>query len=114
MVRTKQIYIKKSNKPLKKWVAIINENGRTKHVHFGQKGASDYTKHKDKNRMYRYIQRHGGKTMNSTTSYKENWSKNGYRTPGFWSRWLTWNKPTLKLSIRDINKRFSNIHVKMI
>ena len=95
-------------------VAIINENGRTKHVHFGQKGASDYTKHKDKNRMYRYIQRHGGKTMNSTTSYKENWSKNEYRTPGFWSRWLTWNKPTLKLSIRDINKRFSNIHVKMI
>lgn len=106
-----QIRVKKSPKPDKKWVAVIKENNREKNVHFGQKGASDYTKHKDVDRMGRYIIRHGGKSIKSTTSTKENWEKNGYKTAGFWSRWLTWNKPTIQASVRDINKRFDNIHV---
>jgi hypothetical protein len=37
---------------------------------------------------------------------RENWSKSGIKTAGFWSRWLLWNKPTLDESIRDIEKRF--------
>ena len=28
-------------------------------------------------------------------------------TPGFWSRWLLWNKPTLAASIQDAQRRFS-------
>ena len=39
------IIIKPSNKTDKKYMAIIDDK---KTVHFGQAGASDFTKHKDK------------------------------------------------------------------
>lgn len=64
-------------------------------IKFGAKGYSDYTKHKDKDRRDRYILRHKA---------RENWKD--YRTAGFWSRWILWNKPTIEQSIRDIKKRF--------
>ena len=41
------IIIKPSDKKDKKYPAIINNK---KHVNFGQRGASDYTKHKDDER----------------------------------------------------------------
>ena len=37
----------------------------------------------------------------------ENW--NDPTTAGFFSRWITWNKPTLTESLKDTNKRFKNI-----
>ena len=49
------IIIKKSEKPDKKLKAIIDGK---KTVHFGQSGASDFTKHKDNERKERYINRH--------------------------------------------------------
>jgi hypothetical protein len=36
----------------------------------------------------------------------ENWSKSGIDTAGFWSHWLLWNKPTIKDSYMDVNRRF--------
>ena len=50
-----EIVISKSDKKSQNYDAVINE---TKTVSFGQKGASDYTKHKNKNRKERYIGRH--------------------------------------------------------
>jgi hypothetical protein len=67
-------------------------------VHFGAAGYSDFTKHKDVDRKARYIERHRA---------KENWGKSGIHTPGFWSRWLLWNKPTLAASIQDVQNRFN-------
>jgi hypothetical protein len=32
----------------------------------------------------------------------ENWSKSRIETAGFWSRWLLWNKSTIKESYKDI------------
>ena len=49
------IVISKSNKKNKKYDAVING---TKTVAVGQNGASDYSKHKDKDRKERYIDRH--------------------------------------------------------
>jgi hypothetical protein len=67
-----------------------------KKIYFGQAGASDFTLHKDETRKQRYIKRHKN----------EDWSKSGIDTAGFWSRWLLWNKPSIKESYEDIKKRF--------
>ena len=96
---TLNIIIKTSHLPNKKYDAVIDGK---KTIPFGQKNASDFTKHKDEERKQRYIGRH---------KKTENW--NDPKTAGFYSRWLTWNKPTLEQSARDINNKFKNIHVKL-
>ena len=93
------IIIKSSTKPDKKYMAIIDDK---KTVHFGQKTASDYTIHKDIKRRDRYIARH---------QKNEGW--NNYNIAGFYSRWITWNKPAITESIRDTNKRFPNVHISL-
>jgi hypothetical protein len=74
---------------------IINKEG--KKISFGAVGYSDFTKHKDEDRKKLYILRH---------EKNENWTKSGIDTSGWWSRWLLWNKKTIKESYDDIKKRF--------
>ena len=87
------VKLRKSRRLEKKYEVEL-ENG--KRVYFGQAGASDFTKHHDEERRLRYIERHN--------RGRENW--NDYRTPGFWSRWLLWNKGSVEESKRDIEKKF--------
>jgi len=87
------IILLKSPKKTKKYRVIVGG----KNIDFGAKGYSDYTIHKDKERMKRYLLRH---------KKNENWKKTGIITAGFWSRWLLWNKPTMKESIKNIEKKF--------
>ena len=68
-----------------------------KKVYFGAAGYSDFVKHKNEDRTNWYILRH---------QTNEDWSKSGIDTAGFWSRWLLWNKTTIKESYEDIKKRF--------
>lgn len=68
-----------------------------KKVFFGAAGYSDYTIHKDEKRKQRYIERHKN---------NENWTKSGIDTAGFWSRYLLWEKPTIKESYNDIKRRY--------
>ena len=75
-------------------MAVIDYPGLKKTIHFGQKGASDYTKNKDKERKKSYIERHRP---------RENWSDP--LTAGFWSRYVLWNKTSLEASIRDAIRR---------
>ena len=49
-----EVIIKKSDKPEKKFVAIINND---KKVYFGAAGYSDYLQHNDDKRKERYIKR---------------------------------------------------------
>jgi hypothetical protein len=93
------IIIKPSNKPDKKYDAIIDGK---KTISFGQAGASDFTKHKNEERKNRYIDRH---------KKNENW--NDPKTAGFYSKNILWNKKTITESIRDTNNRFKNINIKM-
>jgi hypothetical protein len=86
------ILIKKSKRNNKKYDAIFKD----KVVSFGSKGYSDFTLHKDEERKQRYIERH---------RKREHWGKDGVETAGFLSRWVLWNKPTLKESIKDANKK---------
>jgi len=103
MFKMTQMYkIVPSPRSEKKW-RVITPSG--KKIDFGQDGASDYTIHKDAERKQRYINRHAGDDS-GLTSRRENWSKSGTATAGFWSRWLTWNLPDFIDSVRDIEKRF--------
>lgn len=89
--------IRRSHKKEKKWDAVfIKEDGIEKVVPFGQKGYSDFTKHKDETRRQRYIKRHSG--------MGENW--NDPTTPGALSLHILWNKPTFKASVADFKKKF--------
>jgi hypothetical protein len=92
------IILKKSTNPDKKYMVTLGN----KTVHFGAKGYSDYTIHKNRDRMLRYENRH---------KKRENWTKSGIETAGFWSKWILWNKPSLLVSIKDTEKRF-NIKIK--
>ena len=90
--------IKPSHKKDKKWDAtFVYPDGHTKVVPFGQKGYSDYTKHKDKTRKKRYINRHSG--------MGEHWNKPD--TPGALSLHVLWNKPSFRASVADFKKRFN-------
>ena len=91
-------YLQKSSNPGKKYmVTIIHNDGRRKKVHFGQAGASDYTKHKDKDRMKRYDDRHRS---------GENWGKAGIDKAGFWSKNILWSQPSLDKAIRSTSSKY--------
>jgi len=91
------IFLSESDKIDKKFMVRI-EN---KTIHFGQRGASDYTIHKDYDRMLRYVARHQA---------REDWTISGIKTAGFWSKHLLWNKTTLNASIKDIENTF-NVYI---
>jgi hypothetical protein len=89
--------IRRSHRSDKKWDAVfVKPNGREIITPFGQKGYSDYTKHKDPTRKQRYLNRHSG--------MGEHW--NQPTTPGALSKWILWNKPSFKASLKDFKRRF--------
>lgn len=88
------------------YVLIRSPNKRKKYrivtpefisIDFGANGFSDFSLHKDVDRRARYIMRH---------RKRENWTRTGINTAGWWSRYLLWNLPTIEDSIKDIEKRF--------
>lgn len=93
----KFIKIVKLRNEKKKYSAIFKnlKTDRNKVVKFGSAGMSDYTKHKDNERKERYIKRH---------KKRENW--NNLISPGALSRWILWNKKTIKSSLADYKKKF--------
>jgi hypothetical protein len=88
--------LKKSLKPAKKYDAIFEDEGREKTISFGAAGMSDFTLHHDEERKERYLNRH---------RKRENWDKPD--TPGALSRFILWNKKTIKASLKDFKKRFN-------
>ena len=106
-----KVIIKKSTKPKKKYMAVFYEDGtkirtkirtkkkkkkKKKTTHFGAAGMSDFTKHKDEARKQRYMNRHRA---------RENWQNP--MSAGSLSRYILWNKPTLRASISDYKGRFN-------
>jgi hypothetical protein len=90
--------IKPANDNIHKFVATIEtDDGNQRTVRFGAYGMSDYTKNKDPERKKRYLARHEA---------REDWTKSGILTRGFWSRWILWNLPTLQASVQDVRSRF--------
>ena len=90
--------VRPSHVPTKKWDAtFVYPDGHTKTVPFGQRSYSDFTKHKDKTRKQRYLNRHSG--------MGEHWNKPD--TAGALSRWVLWNKPTFRASLANFKRRFN-------
>tara|TARA_R100001198_G_C5154267_1_gene162329 strand:+ start:295 stop:579 length:285 start_codon:yes stop_codon:yes gene_type:complete len=85
------IELRKSNRADKKYMMIFDN----KTIHFGSSQHSDFTIHKNEKRKLNYLNRH---------RKRENWTD--IETAGALSRWILWNLPTLKESIRDTEKRF--------
>ena len=93
----KLLHIKPSTNPKKKYMAVFETDaGRSKTVHFGAAGMSDYTKNRDDARKENYLSRHRA---------TEDWNKPD--TAGALSRWILWNKPTISASIADYKSRFN-------
>ena len=90
-----KIILTKSKRKNKKFMILMP---KLEHQHhFGDSRYDSYTTHGDNKRKSSYLARH----------WKENWTKNGIHTPGFWSRWLLWNKSSINASIKDVEKRFT-------
>ena len=88
----RSVVLERDRDGIHKFVARFPE-GRT--VHFGRKGYSDYTIHKDPARMRRYLTRH---------RTRENWTRSGATTAGFWSRWLLWSRPSFRQAPKQTEK----------
>jgi hypothetical protein len=87
--------LQKNPNKLKKFKVTLPDG---KSVKFGARGYSDYTIHQDEDRMKRYLARHRS---------RENWTKKGIDTAGFWSRWLLWSKPSLPEAKKYMEKKFN-------
>lgn len=91
-----EVQIKRATNSRNKYTAIFYKDGKkVKTTHFGAAGMSDYTKHQDATRKARYLLRH---------KHREKWDD--YMSAGALSRWILWNKPTLKESIESYLQKF--------
>lgn len=79
-----------------KWRAtFLLDTGRTKTTHFGARGMSDFTLHKDRRRRQLYLARHRP---------TEDW--NDPTSAGALSRWLLWEYPSMNQALRAFKARF--------
>jgi len=89
-----------SGKESKYTVTVFYHKGSKiahKTIHFGMRGYSDFTQHRDPLRMKKYQSRHRS---------RENWNITGVLTAGFWSRWILWSEPSLLDAIEAITTKF--------
>jgi len=100
----KFISIKKANDGKHKYaVELLNEETkRKKTIKFGSEGMGDYiifTKRDGKKvadeHKTRYITRH---------QKREDWSKSGIATSGFWAKHILWNKPSFESSLAETKR----------
>ena len=105
-----EVKISKSTNPKKKLMAVFfedkNKDGKhkkTKTIHFGSAPNKDYTI---------YYKEDGKKKANERKSLyyarhikREDWTKP--MTAGTLSKYILWNKPTIKASISDYIKKFN-------
>jgi hypothetical protein len=99
-----KFYLEKSNRKDKKYmVSYLNpETGRVATIHFGAKGMSDFTIHKDEERKRLYLIRH---------QKNEDWDD--IKKAGTWARFLLWGEKTLEASVKEMEKKF-NIKIELI
>ena len=81
-----------SENPKKKY-AVLSPEGKI--IRFGDARYDDFTTHNDFKRKELYLARHKS---------AEDWED--LNKAGTWSRYLLWNLPTLRGSIRDMERKF--------
>ena len=95
---TVRAVLTKSWRMHKKWVVLMPD---TPPIHFGDVRYSDYLLHSDDERKRQYLARH----------QHQDWTNP--RTAAFWSRFVSWNKPTMRESLREIKQLF-DIDVRLV
>jgi hypothetical protein len=101
MSKINSVKFTKASNPQKKYTATFfdKDNKKIKTTHFGFRSKTDkkndFTLHGDPERKERYLDRHRA---------RENW--NAPMTAGALSRWVLWEKKSLKASMADYGKRF--------
>jgi hypothetical protein len=92
----KKMTVKRSDKSGKKYMAVFEIDGRKKTTHFGQAGAPDYTKTKNKEQRTRYRQRH-----------KKDLTTRDPTRAGYLSYYILWGESTsVRANISSYKKRF--------
>ncbi len=86
------VTLKRATNGIHKFMAIFPDG---KVVRFGRRGFSDYTLHKDPERMKRYLARHRS---------RENWTRSGRYSAGFWSRRILWSEPSFQAALRKTQR----------
>ena len=94
-----EIVIQKSHNPKKKYDAILNGN---KIISFGAAGYEDYTTHHDEKRKQNYIKRHSN----------EDWSRANLESAAWMSRYILWEKLSLREAIRHANDMYRDVKFK--
>jgi hypothetical protein len=94
-MKLKLLFIRKSPRPDKKFVAKFIKNGKPITTHFGAKGYSDFTMHGDPKRKQKYLRRHRP---------AEDWSDP--TSAGTLSRYILWNKKSFSESLRAYKRKF--------
>lgn len=93
----KVISISDSTKPDKKLMAVFDNDGRKKTVHFGAKGMDDYTIAKSKEQRDRYRTRHAKDLQTGDPS-----------RAGFLSYYILWGDSTSRAkNISDYKRKFN-------
>ena len=94
------IVIQKSSNPKKKYDAIFNG---AKTIAFGASGYEDYTTHKDSKWRENYIKRHGN----------ENWNRGNIESAAWLSRFILWQKPSLREAIQHANTMYKDVKIRL-
>lgn len=97
MFEFKDLVVSKDGKHKYEVKLLNTKTDKIKTVKFGAKGYADYTIHEDKARKDRYLARH---------KKREDWTKTGVDTAGFWAAKILWNQPTIKASLEDTKKKY--------
>jgi hypothetical protein len=91
----KFLEIHKSTRANKKWLVLIEKDGKVIKRHFGSKGSPDYTTSQNEVKRASYIARHS-----ANESYTDP------TTPATLSRYLLWEYKTLAEAIKQYKIRF--------
>ena len=94
------VVISKSENKNNKYKAVIDGK---KTVHFGHSQYQDFTTHNDSKRRDNYIAR----------TSKQDHSKENIASPAWMSRFILWEKPTLKGAVESANKKYKDINIKL-
>tara|TARA_R110002073_G_scaffold194465_1_gene353530 strand:- start:1575 stop:1880 length:306 start_codon:yes stop_codon:yes gene_type:complete len=89
------LQFKISTRKGKKYMMVLNVDGRGKTIHFGSAVSQTYIDHLDDIKKENYIARH---------EVNEDFTK---INPASASRYILWNKKTLKKSLKSFMKRFN-------
>ena len=90
------VVIWNANNPKKKYEAVFNSHTI---IPFGAAGYEDFTTHRDEQRRKNYIKRHGG----------EDWTRGNIMSPARLSRYILWEKPTLREAVKHANDMYKDV-----